>query len=373
MDKNELKSSLKPSDIERVLKYYNVDFFYNNQEAMQIETACHNRHGGSHKLYYYPDTCTFHCYTDCGENFDIYELLMKISATRGETINFNEAIQNLGVILGINVNGRMKRKKGFGDSNQSIGDWDWIDKLKRRKVHKPEFEYIDESVLNEFKEWYTLDWLEEGISLETQEKYGIRFYPEKNQTVIPHYDIDNNLIGIRSRTWRHTEKGKYYPLYYDGKGYNHPLGFNLYSLNENKNAIKRNRKVVITEGEKSPMKAHSMFGEENFVVSLCGSSMNAFQAELLMNLGVERVYIAVDKDYVLEPTHEYLQKVKKIARHFVNKVNVYHLTDTRGILGYQDCMLDADKESVVSMMHYDKHQIHNLDDLDNFKGEIAWR
>ena len=37
-------------------------------------TICHG--GDSHKLYYYPNTHLFHCYTGCGDaSFDIYDLV----------------------------------------------------------------------------------------------------------------------------------------------------------------------------------------------------------------------------------------------------------------------------------------------------------
>lgn len=360
MDKEELKQSLKPSDIERVLKYFNVDFFYNKQEALQIETACHNRHSGSHKLYYYPESCTFHCYTDCGESFDVYDLIMKVSETRGESINFSEALQTLGTILSINVHKGIKRKKGFGNNSQAINDWDWISKIKRRKVQRPEFAERDENVLNKFKEWYTLEWINEGITVETQEKFGIKFNPDFNQTVIPHRDPDGQLIGVRVRNWRDVEKGKYMPLYHEGESYRHPLGFNLYGLHENKEAIKKNKKAVIVEGEKSVLKAHSMFGRNNFTISLCGSSMNAYQAELLLELGVDEVIICTDKDYHFEPNKEYIDKVRKIAKHFINKANVFHITDTRDVLDYKECMFDASKEKVINIMEFDKHKITEL-------------
>lgn len=39
--------------------------------ALAFQTVCHNpAHHGSHKLYFYPDSCQFHCYTHCGDSFD---------------------------------------------------------------------------------------------------------------------------------------------------------------------------------------------------------------------------------------------------------------------------------------------------------------
>lgn len=363
-DKDELKQSLSKDDTEKILNYFNIDFSYNKRGDMQMETACHNRHNGSHKLYYYPDSRTFHCYTDCAESFDIYQLVMKVTSTRKNPMNFNEAYTELASILGISIHKGNKRKVRFGNSHGEIGDWDFINRLKRNKVMQPKFEFIDESVLRVFPEWYSFEWYEEGISLETQEKFGIRFNPEYNQTVLPHRNQEGGLIGIRVRNWRNLEYGKYMPLYHKDIGYGHPLGYNLYGLYENKKTIRRKKKVVIVEGEKSAMKSHSMFGDNNFTVALCGSSMNSYQADMLLSLGIEEIQIAVDKDYVSQPDSEYKSKVQKIARHFMNKVSVYHITDTRNLLDYQSCLLDADKKTVINVMKHDKHLITSLEELD---------
>ena len=37
---------------------------------------------------------------------------------------------------------------------------------------------------------------------------GIAYDPKRHGIVIPHYDINNNLIGIRERTCRREEKYK---------------------------------------------------------------------------------------------------------------------------------------------------------------------
>ena len=41
------------------------------------------------------------------------------------------------------------------------------------------------------------------------------------------------------------------PEFLEGRSYEHPLGLNLYGLYQNKNAIQKQRKAIIVEGEKS--------------------------------------------------------------------------------------------------------------------------
>lgn len=361
-DKDELKQSLSLSDIEKILQYFNIDYGVNSQGDLVMRTACHNAHGGSHKLYYYPESQSFHCFTDCAESFDVYELVMKVNNTRHIAMNFNESFKTVADIMGINLYQPTKRKVQFGNSHGTISDWDFIHKLAPRKAKEPKFEPIDEGVLNQFPCWYTKEWIEENISPETHEKFGIRFNPDYNQTVIPHRNHEGELIGIRVRNWRDL-KNKYMPLYHKGEGYTHALGYSLYGLYENKDTIQRLKKVALVESEKSVLKSHSMFQNANFTVGLCGSTMNSYQAEMLMNMGVESVVIMVDKDYVNQPDSVYYDKIKKIAKHFINKINVYHVTDTRNILDYQSCVLDADRETVINIMQNEKYEINDLEEL----------
>ena len=361
-DKDELKQSLSLSDIEKILQYFNIDYGVNSQGDLVMRTACHNAHGGSHKLYYYPESQSFHCFTDCAESFDVYELVMKVNNTRHIAMNFNEAFKTVADIMGINLYQPTKRKVQFGNSHGTINDWDFINRLAPRKAKEPKFESVNEDVLNHFPEWYTQEWIEEGISPETHEKFEIRFNPEYNQTIIPHRNKDGELIGIRVRNWRDI-KNKYMPLYHKGEGYTHALGYSLYGLYENKDTIQRLKKVALVESEKSVLKSHSMFQNANFTVGISGSTMNAYQAEMLMEMGVETVIIMVDKDYVNQPDSVYYDKIKKIAKHFVNRVNVYHVTDTRNLLDYQSCVLDADKKTVINVMQNEKYEINDLEEL----------
>ena len=368
MDKDRLKDNLTIEDIEKVLKYFNADFFYNSQGVLQCQTICHNHHPeqGSHKLYYYEENSTFRCYTQCSENFDIYDLIIKTNEARGSEINFHDAYTLLASILEVNIHQSSGRRMGFNTENsQLIGDWDWISGLNPKRDITPEVEYLDDSVLDnyEFKEWYPEPWLEEGISIESMERYNIRFYPERNQTIIPHYDINNKLIGIRIRNWREEaiKTAKYAPLWFDGKMYNHPLGFHLYSIAESKEAIQRRKSAILVESEKSCMKAHTFFGEESVVVGMSGSSLNSYQADMLLDLGIETIIISVDRDYQKIPSEEFKNKIKSIARHFVNKVNIKFVADTRGVMNYQDCLFDQDRDTVLNILEYDLHDFEDIE------------
>lgn len=148
------------------------------------------------------------------------------------------------------------------------------------------------------------------------------------------------------------------PLYFCGKGYKHPLQFNLYGIYENQENIRRNKKIVLFEGEKAVMQCDSFFPSNNFAVSLCGMNMSNYQRDLVLSLGVSEVFIALDKQYQNDITNDaeqreydkYIMRVKKIADRFVNYVNVYIIYDDEDILGYKDSPSDKGREVLMQLM-----------------------
>ena len=63
-----------------------------------------------------------------------------------------------------------------------------------------------------------------------------------------------------------------------GKQYNHPLGMNLYNLNNSQNNIQTTNLAIVFESEKSCLKYQSFFGIDNDIsVACCGSNISAYQ------------------------------------------------------------------------------------------------
>lgn len=99
-------------------------------------------------------------------------------------------------------------------------------------------------------------WEREGISPDISRKNLIGYYPGGEQIVIPHFDINNRLVGIRGRFLANDmakRYGKYRPLMVNKQLYSHPLSMNLYNLNNSKKNIKKRHVVIIFEGEKSTL------------------------------------------------------------------------------------------------------------------------
>ena len=85
-DKDEIKNNLTIAQVfELVSELGGEPMMINHGSAFTSKTICHNLLGeGSRKLYYYDNTKLFQCYTDCGESFDIFELIRKVKNTREE-------------------------------------------------------------------------------------------------------------------------------------------------------------------------------------------------------------------------------------------------------------------------------------------------
>ena len=184
---------------------------------------------------------------------------------------------------------------------------------------------------------------------------GIRFDPLNYGIVIPHYDINNNLIGIRERTLIKEDEiyGKYRPAYLNGKMYNHPLGFNLYNINCSKEAIKKTKTAIVFEGEKSCLKYASYFGIDNDIsVACCGSNLINYQVKLLMSIGVKEIIIALDKQFQKVGDEEWIKwtaKLKTIYNKYGSYVNISYMFDLKDMLNYKSSPIDEGKEKFLQL------------------------
>ena len=113
--------------------------------------------------------------------------------------------------------------------------------------------------------------------------------------------------------------------------YNHPLGFNLYNLNNSKNNIRKIKKVIVFEGEKSCLLYQSYFGIDNDIsVAVCGSNLTNYQVQLLQSLDVEEIVIAFDKQFKEIGDNEFkgwTKKLKDINKKYSPLVKISFMFD----------------------------------------------
>ena len=313
-------------------------------------TICHNHAGeGSHKLYYYPNTHLFKCYTECGDSFDIFELVIRVYAQNGKKIELPQAVKIVAQHFGIAIS----NEKNF-TNEEILEDWKILRKRQENVSIQYEKKHMDFTVFNEQTLKYLprpriLPWEREGIDPIVMDYHNICYNPVSEGIVIPHYDIDGNLIGIRERTLikEQEQYGKYRPAIINGKMYNHPLGFNLYNINFSAPAIRKTGLAIVVEGEKSCLKYATAFGSDNDIsVAACGSNLITHQVDLLLQAGAREIVVAFDKQFQEIGDKEWqawTKKLTQIHEKFHSRCTISFMFDKTGkLLEYKDAPIDAD-------------------------------
>jgi len=317
-------------------------------------TICHNgSHQGSYKLYYYQNTHGFFCYSDCGY-MDIYELVKKVkSASEGVEWTLPQAVMYVAFYFGYSF-----ESFDFGQDQQALKDWNILNNYEKNNSYEPrkqivELKHYDDKILKNLPRPRISIWEQEGIKKEVIKKYNIAYDPVNEGIIIPHYDIDGNLIGIRERTLikEQEDYGKYKPARINGILYNHPLGFSLFNLNNSKENIKALQKAVIFESEKATMLYESYFGEDNDIsVAVCGSSLIEYQVQLLMKCNAKEIIIAFDREGQNDDKTKYVQKFYKIQKKFGNLVQLSFMYDKdEKYLDWKQSPIDAGPEIFMKM------------------------
>lgn len=341
VDLNELCNNLSDEKIIELVTSLGSDEYIDKNDCIIFKTICHNEaaEDGSMKLYYYKKNKKFHCYTDCGCNFNIINLFQKRYELLDKDYNFYKDI-----ILKIDDNESFNQlsKNSFYNKYESIYD---KYKIENPTVELPKY---NKSILNIFNFYPIREWLNDGITEEAMKFYDIKYSINQNKIIIPHFDINNNLIGIRGRALNEEdiEIGKYMPLKIENTIYAHPLMYNLYGLNKVKENIAKYKMAIIAEGEKSPLQYYSMFGEAaDICVANCGSTIHRYQINLLRQCGAERILIAYDKEgQTWKEKQKYYDKLKNICYKYKNLCQMGFIFDTSDYLSLKDSPFDKGKE-----------------------------
>ena len=147
--------------------------------------------------------------------------------------------------------------------------------------------------------------------------------------------------------------GKYRPIKVNGQLYNHPLGYNLYNLNNSKDNIRTIGKAIVFEAEKSCLLYQSYFGFENDIsVACCGSSLSSFQMQMLLDAGAKEVVIAFDRQFQEKGDQEFTRLVKKLKaldQKYRSEVLVSFIFDKNMITGYKASPIDEGKEKFLQL------------------------
>lgn len=346
IDLNVLEESLTDEKVIELLAFLGNDEYINKDDCIIFKTICHNvdPEDASLKLYYYKKNHRFVCYTECGDSFNIYTLFERRYKLLGIKYNFYKDI-----ILKIS-DGKVVHKDNTGFYSVYESNYDKYRKTKPL-VNLPHY---NKNILNIYTSFATPEWLEDGISEEVMNIYNIKYSIVNNKIIIPHYDIDNNLIGIRGRALNENDLliGKYMPVQIEGYTYSHPLSYNLYGLNVVKDNIKKYELAIVAESEKSALQYMTMFGKDKAIcVACCGSSFHRYQLDLLLSCGAKKVLIAFDKEgETWEKKQKYYNKLYNICNKYKNFCKMGFIFDSSNLLNLKDSPFDKGKEIAMKLI-----------------------
>ena len=368
LDKDLILNSLTKEDVKLIVMSLGSDEPKVDNEGNYIfQTICHNLPAptNSWKLYYYHEANeerkykgrVFRCYTGCGDCFGIVELVIRAKRVQGKNITWYNALKYIGQITGTLT---VMSAEDIEHKSQRIDDFEWINRLKAVQKNKraiPTLSEINENILDIFCYYPHEEWLKDNISREALSRFEIGYYGLTNQITIPHRDKKGRLIGIRGRFLDQEDidaVGKYVPLQIEGKFLNHQLGSNLYGLWITQERIKKCKKVMLVEAEKSCMQAYTYFGEDSFVLAVCGNSITLTQQKILLQeLQVEEVIVAFDRDYHDADSFEaeawFNKMVRKVSQ-LVPYVKVSICADTKNRLDFKDSPTDKGKEVLLELL-----------------------
>lgn len=334
MNYQEIIENLQISKVEKLLDDLNIPYIDKGTHLL-CKTACHNMDidEASWKLYFYKDTKLFVCYTECG-TMSIFKFLEHCYETRGVEYDWHTDIYQ--VICGCST----FREDGFKIQKYSSQQ----DRLKKKEIITlPKY---SDKVLDVFVKKYTPEWLSDKITKETMDKFNILYSISQNKIVIPHYDINDNLIGIRGRAldkWEIENVGKYAPIRVENIWYKHPLSLNLYGLNKTKENIRKTGICFLGESEKFVLQMDA-YSRLNCAAAVCGSNLNKFALKILLKeCNPKEIVICFDKEEE-QGQDKYFHKLWNLCKKYNHYCDFSFIYDRENLLSLKDSPTDKGEE-----------------------------
>lgn len=308
-----LKSSLTLEDHKTICKALGIPAFSESASQIVYWTADKHVDGfqGSPKLVFYKDTGIYIGYT-AGMSYDVISLTQRRLSLLKQPSSFIDAINFILSVTGKEIDSVQRLTKTH------VYNWQAdLEKFIRFRRTGTTLTTYDDTILSQLDQSIPQPWLDEGISEDTLVKYQIGYYERLNATTIPCRDKQGNLIGIRCRHWRpdEIEQGKYRPLMLlDGTTFKFPTNDVFFGINYNWPEIERTGKVYIGEGEKFVLKMDTWFHEKSCAVAMFGGSLGLKRRNDLVKLGVKRVILVPDNDWIGQDEEKFEEWQKKIQK-----------------------------------------------------------
>ena len=343
MDYAKIIENLNTDAVIHLMTELGADRYDDREDYIIFPTICHNEDSSeaSMKLYFYKNNKIFVCYTSCG-GMSIFKFLKHYYEERQIEYDWYQDIYE--VVCNCSD---FKRKEGFERTPyKSLRE---RYKVARKEVQLPEY---SKNVLDCFVKHYPPEWLNDGITKEAMDAFDISYSIAHNKIIIPHYDIEGRLVGIRGRAlndWEVENVGKYAPIHIEQTWYKHPLSMNLYGLNVTKKNIRAHSICFLFESEKSVMQAEG-FKLPNCSTAVCGSNFNKYQLNILMKAcAPHEIVLCFDKEE-LPGEDKYFNKLWNICQKYKNYCNFSFIYDREGLLDLKDSPTDKGEETFIKLL-----------------------
>lgn len=333
IDYRSIVEQLDTQKIIQLMQVLGAEDYIEKPGYVIFPTICHNEDASeaSMKLYYYENSHMFVCYTQCS-TMNIFTFLKNYYTTRGYDFDWYKDVYQ--VVL------------DCSNYNPDLGGFAPKKYQRMRDTYtapeRMELPTYPNGLIDVFTKFYPAEWLNDGITKKSMEKFNIRYSVPQNKIIIPHYNPDGQLVGIRGRAlneWEVENVGKYLPVQIEGKWYSHPLSLNLYGLNWTKDNIKRVGTCFLVEAEKSVLQMEG-WDFPNCSAAVCGSQFNKHALKLLMQTAHPReVVICFDKEEA-PPQDEYFNKLYNIGKKYQNYADFSFIYDREGLLDMKDSPTD---------------------------------
>lgn len=221
----------------------------------------------------------------------------------------------------------------------SLFDGEEVEEIKHKKLlfngffkqfigSEQKEQVYDERILSEYKPISNIRFIEDNISAKTQRKFNIMYDYKSQYIIIPWYNCEGQLVGVRGRNNDDESVAPRYMTFHSFK-----KGDYLYGYNVNREEIIRRRSVILLESEKATMQLYDM-GIKN-AVSVGSHTLTPQQIRHL-KFDVDEIIIAFDKDVTREELIKECQKIKEI----LPKIKIYIIWDYDNLLDEKDSPTD---------------------------------
>jgi len=343
MDYAEIISNLDTDSVIHLMTELGADRYDDRGDFVIFPTICHNLESSeaSMKLYFYKKNKMFVCYTECG-SMSIFKFLRTYYEERQIEYDWYQDIYE--VVCNCSS---FKQKEGFVKPvYKSLKE---RYSVARKEVQLPEY---SPNVLDCFVKYYPPEWLNDGITKEAMDDFDISYSISQNKIIIPHYDIEGRLVGIRGRAlneWEVENVGKYAPIRIENTWYKHPLSMNLYGLYMTEFDIKESGICFLFESEKSVLQMEG-FSIPNCSAAVCGSNFNKYQLNILMkHCHPAHIVLCFDKEE-LPGEEKYFNKLWNICQKYKNYCNFSFIYDREGLLDLKDSPTDKGEEIFLKLL-----------------------